>query len=78
MGKLPIITGKTAIKTFQKEGWRIAGQEGSHVVLKKTDSPCNLTVPVHGKKNVKRGLLRKLISKSGLSVDEFVELLDHK
>jgi predicted RNA binding protein YcfA (HicA-like mRNA interferase family) len=76
MGKLPVISGKEAIKAFQKNGWRVASVEGSHVTLKKDGMACNLTIPVHGNKDVKRGLLRKLISKAVLTTDEFIELLD--
>ena len=75
MGKLPIIPGKKAIEAFQNDGWRIASGEGSHITLKKDGAACNLTIPVHGNKDVKRGLLRKQIAKAGLTVDEFVELL---
>jgi len=75
MGKLPVISGKQAIKAFQKNGWRAASVEGSHVTLKKEGMACNLTVPVHGNKDIKRGLLRKLIAKAALTTDEFIALL---
>ena len=75
MGKLPVISGKEVIRAFQKDGWFIADQEGSHVTLKKQGMPCNLSIPVHGNKDIKRGLLRKQIAKAGLTVDEFVALL---
>ena len=78
MGKLPIISGKQAIKAFQKDGWYVANQEGSHVTLKKEGMTCNLSIQVHGKKDIKRGLLRKQIAKANLSVDEFVDLLQRK
>ncbi len=78
MGKLPVISGKEAIKAFQKNGWRVASVEGSHVTLKKDGMGCNLTIPVHGNKDVKRGLLRKLIAKAVLTTDEFIELLDRE
>lgn len=78
MGKLPIIPGKKVIKAFESDGWYVANHEGSHVTLKKKGMVCNLSIPVHGNKNVKRGLLRKQIAKSGLTVDEFVVLLGRK
>ncbi|HOC92424.1 MAG TPA: type II toxin-antitoxin system HicA family toxin [bacterium] len=48
------------------------------MTLKKDGMACNLTVPVHGNKDVKRGLLRKLIAKAVLTTDEFIELLDRE
>ena len=78
MGKLPVISGKEAIKAFQKDGWYVANRDGSHVTLKKAGMNCNLTIPVHSNRNVKRGLLRKQIAKADLSVDEFIKLLGRK
>jgi len=70
-----VIAGQEAIRAFQKDGWRVANQEGSHVTLKKDGMNCNLSIPMHGGKDMKRGLLRKQIAKAGLTVDEFVSLL---
>jgi len=78
MGKLPIISGKEAIKAFKKDGWYVANQEGSHVTLKKDGMACNLSIPVHGSKEIKRGLLRKQIARANLTVDEFISLLGRK
>jgi predicted RNA binding protein YcfA (HicA-like mRNA interferase family) len=33
MGRLGNISGKDAVKAFQKAGWEVIGQVGSHVVL---------------------------------------------
>ena len=57
------------------DGWCVAHQEGSHVTLKKDGMACNLSIPVHGGKDIKRGLLRKQLAAATLSVDEFVNLL---
>ena len=35
MSRLANISGKDAVKAFQKAGWQIIGQVGSHVVLSK-------------------------------------------
>jgi predicted RNA binding protein YcfA (HicA-like mRNA interferase family) len=48
-------------------------QVGSHLVLIKPGLRVNLSVPQH--KELSVGTLRALIRLSGLSVDEFVELL---
>ncbi len=45
MGRLANTSGKEAVKAFEKAGWRVAGQVGSHVVMIKTGIRANLSVP---------------------------------
>jgi len=35
VGRLANISGKEAVKAFERTGWRNVGQVGSHVVMKK-------------------------------------------
>ena len=73
MGKLGNISGKIAVKAFQKTGWHSVGQVGSHLVMSKVGERANLSVPQH--KELSTGTLRALIRNANLTVDEFVELL---
>jgi predicted RNA binding protein YcfA (HicA-like mRNA interferase family) len=73
VGKLANISGKTASKAFQKAGWQVRGQVGSHLVLTKPGVRANLTVPQHPE--LAPGTLRSLIKTAGLTVDEFLSLL---
>lgn len=73
MGRLANISGKDAAKAFQKAGWHVHGQVGSHLVLTKSGVRANLTVPQHPE--LAPGTLRALIRLSGLTVDQFLELL---
>lgn len=73
LGRLANISGKEAVKAFQRAGWRVIGQVGSHVVLIKPELRVNLSVPQH--KELSIGTLRALIKNSGLSVEEFLDLL---
>ncbi len=73
MGKLANISGKAAAKAFQKAGWQVRGQVGSHLVLTKPGVRANLTVPQHAE--LAPGTLRGLIRTAGLTVDEFLNLL---
>jgi len=73
MPKLPVISGKEAAKAFSTVGWHADRQVGSHLVMRKEDSKVTLSIPQH--KELKPGLLRKLIKNAGLTVEEFVELL---
>lgn len=71
MPLLPVISG---LRVLQKMGWRIVRRESSRVVLTKGGVRVNLSVPDH--RTLDRGLLRKLIRAAGLSVEEFIALLD--
>jgi predicted RNA binding protein YcfA (HicA-like mRNA interferase family) len=73
MGKLGNISGKDAVKVFQKLGWQQIGQVGSHVVMIKQGVRVNLSIPQH--KELSIGTLRALIRSAGLTVDEFLRLL---
>jgi len=73
MAKLPRISGMEAVKAFNKGGWFVARQTGSHIIMVKPGSKVTLSVPRH--RELDRGTLRKLIKLAGLTVDEFVELL---
>ncbi len=73
MARLGNISGKKAVKAFQKAGWQPLGQVGSHLVLVKSGLRVNLSVPQH--KELSLGTLRALIRNSGLTVEEFLELL---
>jgi predicted RNA binding protein YcfA (HicA-like mRNA interferase family) len=73
MGKLGNISGKEAVKAFQKAGWQTIGQVGSHVVMVKSGVRVNLSIPQH--KELSVGTLRALIRNAGLTVDEFLDLL---
>lgn len=73
MGKLANISGREAVKAFQKLGWEVRGQVGSHVVMTKAGVRHNLTVPQHSE--LATGTLRGLIRTAGISVEEFLEQL---
>jgi len=73
LGKLANISGKDAAKAFQKAGWKVRGQVGSHLVLTKAGVQANLSVPQHPE--LAQGMLRKLIKVAELDVDEFLQLL---
>ncbi len=75
MPKLPVLTGIEVITAFKRAGFEIDRIKGSHHILKKANYTYRLAIPVHGKKPLGSGLLRRLIRDAGLSVEEFVELL---
>jgi predicted RNA binding protein YcfA (HicA-like mRNA interferase family) len=74
MSGLHNLKPKRVVKAFERAGWQVAGQTGSHMILSKGGSPCILSIPVHKGKPVKQGLIRHLIAIAGISVEEFLEL----
>ena len=62
------------IKAFERAGWEDLGRHGKHYKLRKAGNPNILSVPVHGGKPIKAGLLRGLLRKAGLTEEEFLEL----
>lgn len=73
MPKLPVVSGNGVVQAFEKAGWNVARQKGSHVVLVKPGSMYSLSIPLHDE--LGPGLLRDQIRKAGLTVDEFIVLL---
>ncbi|MFH1288606.1 MAG: type II toxin-antitoxin system HicA family toxin [bacterium] len=72
MSKLPVVSGKEMIKALMEIGYYVRDQEGSHIHLRHP-SRLPLTVPNH--REIARGTLRTIIRNSGLSVEEFSDLL---
>ena len=72
MPKLPIISGQKTIKTFAKAGYYIVRQRSSHIRLHHPYKK-PLTIPDH--KTIGRGLLKKLLRDSEISIADFLKLL---
>ena len=76
MVRLPLISGKAAIKAFYKVGFNVDNIKGDDAILinKNTNPPKIITIPL--KNELKKGTLRNAIKHSGLTKDEFINLLD--
>ena len=74
MPSLPNLSGREVVRAFAKDGWQMARQRGSHMILVKGGHPATLSVPDY--KEVAKGTLRSLIRSSGLTVERFMELAD--
>jgi predicted RNA binding protein YcfA (HicA-like mRNA interferase family) len=74
--KLPRIGGRVVIRAMQKIGYEQVRQRGSHIRLRCAESEGHkpITVPVHP--IIKPGLLRSIIRDAGLSIEDFLKLLD--
>jgi predicted RNA binding protein YcfA (HicA-like mRNA interferase family) len=66
------ISGRKAVRAFERAGFVAAKPEGSHVTLKKPGFPL-LVIPLH--REVSPFLLRSQIKRAGLTEEEFRNLL---
>lgn len=74
MSNLPSISGSQAVRAFERLGYEVDRQRGSHIILRRIESPHRrLVVPNH--QTVAKGTLRALIREAGFTVNEFREAL---
>ncbi|MEW6610634.1 MAG: type II toxin-antitoxin system HicA family toxin [Patescibacteria group bacterium] len=76
MGRIPVKPPREVIRAFEKAGYRIVRQTGGHIRLRHPfdTNKRPLTIPNHTV--VKPGLLARAIKDAGLSLDEFIALLN--
>ncbi|MDD4018923.1 MAG: type II toxin-antitoxin system HicA family toxin [Kiritimatiellae bacterium] len=68
MPELPRLSGKEAIRVFERLGFHPVRQRGSHVVLRRGDKGC--TIPMHNSLAI--GTLRGALRQAGVVPDLFV------
>ncbi len=75
MAKLPNPTGEELIAALQKIGFCVVRQKGSHVRMKHEDNRV-VSIPVHARKTIGKGLLLKILRDADLTKDELISLLE--
>lgn len=58
-------TGKDIVKALLKDGWKLERVEGSHHFMTKEGHRPEI-IPVHGNKDIPKGLLQKILKRTGL------------
>lgn len=74
MSILPILTARAVMRKLVCAGFRYIYTKGSHYFFQHSVTNRITSVPLHGGKNIGRGLLSKIIKQAGLSVREFIKL----
>jgi predicted RNA binding protein YcfA (HicA-like mRNA interferase family) len=59
------MTGKEFIKLLEKNGWKCNRISGSHHIMVK-EGQRSVPVPVHGKKDLPKGILSALMKQTGV------------
>ena len=67
--RLRLCSGAEAVQKFERAGWTVARQRGSHVMMVKVGYEYTLSIPQHNE--LGPGLLRKLIRQADLTVEGF-------
>jgi predicted RNA binding protein YcfA (HicA-like mRNA interferase family) len=61
------VTGPEFARLIEARGWRRLRVHGSHHVYGKEGEAARLSIPMHGRRDLKLGLLRHLSKLSGLT-----------
>ncbi len=72
MPRLPALTSAKIIRALERAGFIFIRQRGSHRLYVRNDR--GIVIPFHNK-DLRKGTLKSIIQQSGLTVDEFLELL---
>ncbi len=70
MPSLPVLRAQELVSVFERLGWHVARQRGSHIIMTKEGHIATLSIPAH--KEVAKGTLRGLIRAADVSVQEFL------
>lgn len=71
MPRLPVVSGRQAIKALRKLGFVQARQRGSHVVMR--NGVRGTVMPLH--REIDTGTLAAIIKQAGVAVDAFCAAL---
>jgi predicted RNA binding protein YcfA (HicA-like mRNA interferase family) len=74
MAGLPVVTCEETRRALERDSWIVA-RIGKHVVMRHPTKPGRPVIPNHPSQTVKPGTLRNILGQSGLTPDEFRDLL---
>ncbi len=64
------VSGREFARLIERRGWQLLRVNGSHHIYGKAGSVIRLSIPIHGNRPLKTGLLRHLAKLAGISEDE--------
>ncbi|MBX6422549.1 type II toxin-antitoxin system HicA family toxin [Thermosulfurimonas sp. F29] len=67
---MKIVSGKEFARLLEKKGWKLVRMKGSHHIYMKEGYPARISVPIHGNKPLKKGLLKHFMKIAGLEEEE--------
>jgi predicted RNA binding protein YcfA (HicA-like mRNA interferase family) len=63
------LSGRELARLVEEKGWRLLRVNGSHHIYGKSGSVVRLSIPIHGNRPLKQGLLRHLLKLAGIGED---------
>lgn len=63
-------SGRGLARLLEKRGWRLLRVNGSHHIYGREGSVVRLSVPIHGARPLKTGLLRHLLKQAEIPDDD--------
>jgi predicted RNA binding protein YcfA (HicA-like mRNA interferase family) len=60
------LSGKDLARLVESHGWQLLRIHGSHHIYGKSGNIVRLSIPIHGNKPLKIGLLKHLVKMAGL------------
>ena len=73
MPQIPSYKPRELIKKFEKAGYIVDRQKGSHIILYHPEGGNRLTIPLHVRE-MPKGTLLSIIKQAGLTRKEFLKL----
>ena len=67
------ISGRELARILEKNGWKLARVKGSHRVYIKEDMVERISLPIHGNKPLKIGLLRHFLKVARLKEADLIK-----
>lgn len=74
--QFPDLNSKQLVKVAEKSGFKFVRQSGSsHAIYMREIDKKRTTIPIHGKKSLKRKTIKSICNDLGITIDELIELL---
>jgi len=67
---LKTISGQELARLIEKKGWELRRVQGSHHIYARSDNPARISIPIHGNRPLKLGLLKHLMKIAGITESE--------
>jgi predicted RNA binding protein YcfA (HicA-like mRNA interferase family) len=74
MSILPVLAARAVMQKLLRAGFRFLYEKGSHYFFRHPITKKTTSVPMHGGKDIGRGLLNKILKQAGITVKEFLKL----
>jgi len=72
----PNVNSKQIVKVVEKLGFEFVRQSGSsHAVYRNKSTGSRTTIPIHGKKSLKRKTIKSICKDVGITIEELISFL---